>query len=215
MMAQEDITDLLLSDDMDESNRAIQALHGTFNREIVTHALIDAEKALQSALDIKKELDEKAFWFLKFLVPLATLLVGYFIINLNDLSVMLNAISETVNRVKIVIIAVSIIFIVFIPIFFFVLCLAMSRNYASLGRYPDTWLRKGVIDSDEESVYVTNLVFILRDMQEGLIVSKKSNEEKGKGIRCGIGFILLGVFIALFGLNVISLYQSFVSMVLN
>ncbi len=205
-MAQEDIADLLLSDDIEQSNQAIQALHGTFNREIVTHALIDAEKALQSALEIKKQLDEKAFWFLKFLVPLATLLVGYFIINFNDLSVMLNAISETVNRVKIVIIGVSIIFIIFLPILFFVFCLLISRNYASLGRYPDTWLRKGVIDSDDENVYVTNLVFILRDLQKVLILSDTSNEIKEKGMREAISFIVLGILITPVGLTVTFLF---------
>ena len=87
----DDMTDFLLSDDIKKSNQAIQELHHEFNSDTALHAWGDAEKALQSTLDIEKSLNEKAFSFLKFLSPAMTIFLGYILVNFSTfLSFLMN-----------------------------------------------------------------------------------------------------------------------------
>ena len=88
------------------------------------------------------------------------------------------------------------ILLIFLSIFLFMFAVARGKEYGSLGRYPDAWLRKGVIDGDEDD-YITNLIYILRDMQKAIATSGKNNRAKQKIMEWAIismfgGFTLLG-----------------------
>ena len=64
-----------------------------------------------------------------------------------------------------------------------------ALDYGTLGRYPDTWLQKGVLDGDDEmKAYV--LANVLYDYQKSIEVSDKSNQKKIKLVDKGI---ILGI----------------------
>ncbi len=179
------------------SDEEIEELHGNFNREIVLHAVNDSEKALQSALDIEKILDEKAFWFLKFLSPAVTIFLGYILVNLNDFITIISQFSQFQN--------VMVFFgllLIFGSAGFFILAV-LGKKYGRLGRYPDTWVRKGVIDGGEAD-YITNLIYVLEYMQEAIATSDKSNATKEKLVKRGMIMISIGfIFIMLVPLWII------------
>ncbi len=171
--------DVLLTDE------EIAELHGSFNGETALHALNDAEKALQSALDIKKILDEKAFWFLKFLSPAITIFLGYILVNLDSFTPIISQFSQFQN----VMIFLSLL-LIFGSTGFFIFAV-LGKEYGRLGRYPDTWVRKEVINGDKND-YNTNLIYILQDMQKVITISDKSNKIKEKLVKRGIIMISSG-----------------------
>ncbi len=178
----------------------IQRLHGNFNPETVKHALVDAEKRLQHELDVKKDLDEKAFWFLKFLVPVVTLLAGYILINFTDFKSLLGEANLWIASMTLLITFL----ILFLPIIFFILSL-LNKKYGVLGRYPDTWLDENTI-ANSENYYITNLVYILTDYQSSIANSAHSNAKKALYITYGMVVMLAGFIIGFVILLIILFY---------
>ncbi len=173
------------------SDAEIAKLHGTFNGDIALHAWGDAEKALQSALDIEKNLNEKAFSFLKFLSPAITIFLGYILVNFSTFLLVLDSFGVWQK-----LLTLGGILLIFLSIFLFMFAVARGKEYGKLGRYPDTWLRKGVINGDEDD-YITNLIYILKYMQKAIAISNKNNEAKQQMMQWAIismfgGFTSLG-----------------------
>ena len=184
-----------MKDEIDDSvllsDAEIAELHGSFNGDTALHAWGDAEKALQSALDIEANLNEKAFSFLKFLSPAMTIFLGYILVNFSTFLLVLDGFGTWQK-----LLTLGGVLLIFLSIFLFMSAVARGKEYGALGRYPDAWLRKGVIDGDEYD-YITNLIYILQDMQKVIIISSKNNRAKQKIMEWAIismfgGFTLLG-----------------------
>ena len=58
-------------------------------------------------------------------------------------------------------------------------------KFGSLGRTPETWLQKGIIDGDGEA-YITTLTHILRGYQARIEVSVGNNNKKARLLELGL-----------------------------
>lgn len=58
----------------------------------------------------------------------------------------------------------------------------MGRDYGSIGDYPSLWLRRGVLDGDDQAFQWTR-AYAIRDYEERLAVSDQSNAHKARYFR--------------------------------
>ena len=151
----------------------ISALHGKLHANSVHKAIEQAEMFLKDEIERAKSLNQRALDFLKLIIALISIISA------------LSLFSDSHINVKEVFLGfiISMIFLAF-AIFFFTY-MQRPTKFGSLGRSPNTWLQKGIIDGDDKS-HITTLTYILRDYQAGIDVSVGNNNKKARLLELGL-----------------------------
>ena len=158
----------------------IEKLHGSLNLKSVEKGLEQAEQRLNYELDIEDSLNKKALDLLKLIFTLLSIFIASMLA-----SIKFSQSLFTNGLVNIELIVFGLLLLASLFLFFISL---HSRNYGSLGRLPDTWLQKGIIDGDGEA-YITTLTHILRDYQARIEVSVANNYKKATYLNFGVWLI--------------------------
>ena len=151
----------------------ISALHGKLHADSVHKAIEQAEMFLKDEIERAKSLNQRALDFLKLIIALISII--------SALSLFLDS-HLNVKEVFLGFI-ISMIFL-FLAIVVFTY-MQRPTKFGSLGRTPETWLQKGIIDGDGEA-YITTLTHILRGYQARIEVSVGNNNKKARLLELGL-----------------------------
>lgn len=154
-----------------------------FNLSTVREGLRQAEQRLHACFDGKKALESKAHILLSIFVSITAALFSVsHILKVNEPTIHLATILTS------------------LCLLVGVLCLFRSLallDYGILGRYPDTWLRPGVLNGDDNT-QARVLAMVLHDYQISIGASDNSHRDKVRWFNKGMasGVVALAIFLA-------------------
>ena len=176
----------------------IGKLHGKLNLKSVEKGLEQAEQRLNYELDIEDSLNKKALDLLKLIFTLLSIFIASMLA-----SIKFSQSLFTNGLVNIELIVFDLLLLASLFLFFISL---HSRNYGALGRYPDTWLQRQIIDGNDDS-HTTTLAYILYDYQARIEVSVANNYKKATYLNFGVWFIAFNLSQAAIAIFVL-IYQT-------
>lgn len=172
------------------NKKEIQENYTKLNKNSIITGITQAEERLRDSLETKKNLESKTF----------TLLNSYLLATIAIFSVAAYCHENKINTFFTIPPLILSGTALLIGCVYLILSLSVS-NYGTLGRLPDTWLREGVVNDENEDNFILNMAHILHDYQDRILTSDESNHRRSKNLNraiyCGLFSAIIFSFLTL------------------